>query len=60
MEFFLERGFELWFCEDSGLVWANLRSIRDSSFTLSKYGRGTDESSAAQRAVERWRAEQAT
>jgi hypothetical protein len=56
-EFFGERDFELRFTTDEGFVWADLIR-RESGAVLPKYGRGTDERSAAVRAVERWRQEQ--
>jgi hypothetical protein len=56
-EFFRGQDFELRFTPGDGCVWADLIR-RESSFVLAKYGRGSDEQSAAVRAVERWRQEQ--
>ena len=56
-EFFRERDFELRFTTDEGFVWADLIR-RETGFVVAKYGRGSDEESAAARAVERWRQEQ--
>ena len=56
-EFFRERDFELRFSSDKGFVWADLVG-RESGFVVAKYGRGSDERSAAVRAVERWKQEQ--
>jgi hypothetical protein len=65
-QFFAERRFDLSFHEEGGVVWADLVARPRLSLPLGKpfmverYGRGTDRTSAAQRAVERWRSEQAT
>ncbi len=57
--YFDERGFTLTFdTEADAVVWANLISRRNPSFVLRQYGRGSDEPSAASRAMQRWRQEQ--
>jgi hypothetical protein len=57
-DFFLARGFELQFSASDGYVWADLRSRNTPPLVHPKYGRGSDEQSAAASAVERWHAEQ--
>ena len=53
---FAERGFRLSFEDDDGYTWANLQA--ENGLKLGRYGRGTDQISAAERARERWLQEQ--
>lgn len=57
--FFAERGFRLEFSREATTVWAHLASAK-RDFRVPKYGSGSDETSAAASALERWRVEQAT
>ena|SRR5579884_3489904 len=58
-DYFAERGFDLTFDTDAdGIVWASLVPRNNPSFVVRQYGRGTDQSSAASRAMRRWRQEQ--
>jgi len=57
--YFDELGFDLSFNTDAGgTVWAHLTRRGNPSAIVRQYGRGTDEPSAAARAVQRWRQEQ--
>ena len=57
-QFFARHGFALRFSREGETVWANLDSTEGVA-GVPKYGRGDDEASAAARAVQRWRSEQA-
>jgi hypothetical protein len=56
-EFFRDRDFELRFSREAEFVWVDLVRL-SSGAVVPKYGRGSDERSAAARAVERWGQEQ--
>ena len=58
LAFLAERGFTLDFHLDDGVTWADLRSIRDPGFRISRYSGARDPHAAAVRAVARWREEQ--
>jgi hypothetical protein len=53
------RGYELRFEADEDAVWVHLLQKASGSL-IAKYGRGRDESSAAERAMARWLEEQSS
>ena len=55
--FFGARGFDVRFSLDGDLVWVDLVRRSDGS-VITKYGRGDNETSAAERAMARWLEEQ--
>lgn len=58
-EFFAQRGWSVAVAPDAeGIWWATLVSVDNQSFRVEQYGRGTDATSAAERAMRRWQVEQ--